>query len=404
MPGTPKLFAALGAFLGHLFPAWIGFRGGKGVATVPGCLLAIAWPAGLAFAIVWLAVAFLTRTSSAAALTASALTPIILVVMGQTAAALMFGLMVILLWAKHRANIARLLAGTNRGLGRVDGGPPSFSGSARPPRRRRPLDWLRLLRYENIGPRTFAGSAWPPRERQRGARGFAGPDRERQGWPDDPYRDHRGNRAGGRGDASRGRAFYRAWRAGLSGASAAYGFGAAHDCRTRQCFEPSALENRDCRRPQRIGGRARLAQLARGIARAGHVIAGGDRRAGASGDDRSRTIAVLAGGLGNIYPAEHEALLEQIVEHGAAISEMPFGWEARGARFSPPQPYCRGPLPGGCRRRGGSPVWLPHHREIRRRSGAGNLCGAGSTARSAGGSGPMISCATARRSAPKPRM
>jgi acyl phosphate:glycerol-3-phosphate acyltransferase len=117
MPGAPQLFAALGAFLGHLFPAWIGFRGGKGVATFLGCLLAVAWQAGLAFGIVWLAVAFLTRYSSAAALTASALTPIVLAGMGQIGAAFMFGIMAILLWAKHRANIARLLAGTESRIG-----------------------------------------------------------------------------------------------------------------------------------------------------------------------------------------------------------------------------------------------------------------------------------------------
>jgi acyl phosphate:glycerol-3-phosphate acyltransferase len=116
-PGQPELFAALGAFLGHLFPVWIGFKGGKGVATFFGCLLAIAWPAGLAFAIVWLAVAFLTRYSSAAALTASALTPIILMIMGETSAALIFGIMAILLFVKHRANISRLLAGTESRIG-----------------------------------------------------------------------------------------------------------------------------------------------------------------------------------------------------------------------------------------------------------------------------------------------
>ncbi len=84
-------------------------------------------------------------------------------------------------------------------------------------------------------------------------------------------------------------------------------------------------------------GLAFTAQLARGIARAGHVIVSGlargiDARAHQAALETG-TIAVLAGGLGNIYPAEHEALLEQIVEQGAAISEMPFGWEARGRDF-----------------------------------------------------------------------
>jgi len=116
-PGYPMLVAALGAFLGHLFPACLKFRGGKGVATFLGCLLGVAWQAALAFGIVWLAVAFLTRTSSAAALAASALTPIVLLILGRSDTALMFGLMAILLWVKHRANIARLAAGTESRIG-----------------------------------------------------------------------------------------------------------------------------------------------------------------------------------------------------------------------------------------------------------------------------------------------
>ncbi|MGH6798955.1 MAG: glycerol-3-phosphate acyltransferase, partial [Roseiarcus sp.] len=116
-PGFPML-AALGAFLGHLFPAWLKFRGGKGVATFLGCLLAAAWQAGLAFGIIWLGVAFLTRYSSAAALAASALTPIVLAIMGRRDAALMFGVMATLLCIKHHANISRLLAGTESRIGK----------------------------------------------------------------------------------------------------------------------------------------------------------------------------------------------------------------------------------------------------------------------------------------------
>jgi acyl phosphate:glycerol-3-phosphate acyltransferase len=116
-PGSPTLAAALGAFLGHLFPAWLKFRGGKGVATFLGCLLGVAWQAALAFGIVWLAVAFISRISSAAALAASALTPIVLMIIGQSGAALMFGLMTILLWVKHRANISRLAAGAEPRIG-----------------------------------------------------------------------------------------------------------------------------------------------------------------------------------------------------------------------------------------------------------------------------------------------
>jgi acyl phosphate:glycerol-3-phosphate acyltransferase len=116
-PGPAMLVAALGAFLGHLFPAWLKFRGGKGVATFLGCLLGVAWQAALAFGIIWLAVAVLTRISSAAALAASALTPVVFIATGQNGAAAIFGLMTILLWVKHRANIARLAAGTESRIG-----------------------------------------------------------------------------------------------------------------------------------------------------------------------------------------------------------------------------------------------------------------------------------------------
>jgi acyl phosphate:glycerol-3-phosphate acyltransferase len=117
-PAYPSLLAAFGAFLGHLFPVWLRFHGGKGVATFLGCLLAVAWPAGLAFAFVWLTVAGVTRYSSAAALAASALTPFVLFVFGRTDAAIVFGLMAILLWTKHRANISRLASGTESRIGR----------------------------------------------------------------------------------------------------------------------------------------------------------------------------------------------------------------------------------------------------------------------------------------------
>ncbi len=111
-PGPPMLAAALGAFLGHLFPVWLKFKGGKGVATFLGCLLATAWQAAIAFGLAWLAVAYLTRYSSAAALAASALTPLVLLSAGESGAALIFGLMTLILWERHSANIARLAAGT----------------------------------------------------------------------------------------------------------------------------------------------------------------------------------------------------------------------------------------------------------------------------------------------------
>lgn len=109
--------AALGAFLGHLFPLFLSFRGGKGVATFIGCLAAIAWPVALGFAAVWLVVAVLTRYSSAAALSASVATPAILAALGHREAAILFVLLAAMIWVKHRTNIARLVAGTESKIG-----------------------------------------------------------------------------------------------------------------------------------------------------------------------------------------------------------------------------------------------------------------------------------------------
>jgi glycerol-3-phosphate acyltransferase PlsY len=116
-PPAPVLAAAAGAFLGHLYPVWLGFKGGKGVATFLGCLLAIAWPAGLAFIAVWLGTAAITRLSSLAALLASALTPAFLLASGQLGSALVFACLAAILWVKHRPNIARLRAGTETRIG-----------------------------------------------------------------------------------------------------------------------------------------------------------------------------------------------------------------------------------------------------------------------------------------------
>ena len=106
----PAIVAAIGAFLGHLFPVWLRFRGGKGVATYIGLLLGLAWPAAIAFCAVWLAVAAATRYSSLAALIASAATPAFLWWRGDVTAAAVFLLLSALLWIMHRANIMRLIA------------------------------------------------------------------------------------------------------------------------------------------------------------------------------------------------------------------------------------------------------------------------------------------------------
>lgn len=111
------MVAGLGAFLGHVYPVWLGFRGGKGVATFLGVLVGLAWQAAIGFAVVWLAVAFLTRYSSLAALTASLLVPIGLVVIGANGLALLFAVMTAIIFYKHRANISRLLAGAESRIG-----------------------------------------------------------------------------------------------------------------------------------------------------------------------------------------------------------------------------------------------------------------------------------------------
>lgn len=111
------IMAALGAFLGHLFPVWLGFKGGKGVATFIGCLLGLKPAAVLAFAALWLAVAAVTRYSSLAALLASAATPVVLWLLDERRMAGLFVLFAVLLWWKHSQNIKRLRAGTEGRIG-----------------------------------------------------------------------------------------------------------------------------------------------------------------------------------------------------------------------------------------------------------------------------------------------
>ena len=111
------LVAGLGAFLGHLFPVWLKFKGGKGVAVYIGVLIGFYWPAALIFIAIWLAVAALSRYSSLAALVASALIPLALWGLGQPSAAALFLLLSALLWIMHRANIGRLLQGSEGKIG-----------------------------------------------------------------------------------------------------------------------------------------------------------------------------------------------------------------------------------------------------------------------------------------------
>jgi acyl phosphate:glycerol-3-phosphate acyltransferase len=112
------LVAGLAAFLGHVFPVWLRFRGGKGVATYLGLLAAFAWPAAILFAVVWIAVAAVSRYSSLSALTASLVSPLAVFWLGHYREAFLMSVLTLVLWFMHRANILRLAAGTESRLGR----------------------------------------------------------------------------------------------------------------------------------------------------------------------------------------------------------------------------------------------------------------------------------------------
>jgi len=114
---TAAMLAALGAFLGHLFPVWLKFKGGKGVAVYIGILLGLFWPAALVFCLIWLATAFASRYSSLSALIASVITPPLLWWSGHAGFAMLFAVLTLLLFYMHRENIKRLVAGTESKIG-----------------------------------------------------------------------------------------------------------------------------------------------------------------------------------------------------------------------------------------------------------------------------------------------
>jgi len=112
------MLAALGAFLGHLFPVWLKFKGGKGVAVYIGVLIGLLWPAALLFCAVWLITAGISRYSSLSALIASVVIPIFLWWFSQPALAMLCSVLSILLIIMHRENIKRLAAGTEGRIGK----------------------------------------------------------------------------------------------------------------------------------------------------------------------------------------------------------------------------------------------------------------------------------------------
>ncbi|MFD2740235.1 glycerol-3-phosphate 1-O-acyltransferase PlsY [Sulfitobacter aestuarii] len=109
--------AGLAAMLGHCYPVWIGFRGGKGVATFLGVLLALAWPVGLGCCLAWLIAAVISRTSSLAALFSASVSTFLLVFLGYGEALLLGVLLTLLLFWRHRSNIRRIKAGTEPRIG-----------------------------------------------------------------------------------------------------------------------------------------------------------------------------------------------------------------------------------------------------------------------------------------------
>jgi glycerol-3-phosphate acyltransferase PlsY len=113
------LLAGVAAFVGHCFPVWLRFKGGKGVATFLGVLLGVHWPTMLIAALVWIGTAALTRYSSLSALVASAAAPLLLLVFGRQEAAVMALVLAVIIWIRHRANLRRLLAGEEARIGRA---------------------------------------------------------------------------------------------------------------------------------------------------------------------------------------------------------------------------------------------------------------------------------------------
>jgi acyl phosphate:glycerol-3-phosphate acyltransferase len=113
----PGLLGGFAAFIGHLFPIWLGFKGGKGVATYLGVLLAVFPVMVLVFAFVWLSIAKLSRYSSLSALVATLVIPVVLWLIGQPETALVTAAMTVITWAKHKENIERLISGTEGKIG-----------------------------------------------------------------------------------------------------------------------------------------------------------------------------------------------------------------------------------------------------------------------------------------------
>lgn len=121
LPGGGAALGGVMAFIGHLYPVWLRFKGGKGVATMLGVTLALYWPIGLIFAGVWIGMLVLVRISSASGMSAAIAAPIAAFLLGQQAILPALGAMAALVLWKHRPNIQRLLKGTEPRVGQKSG-------------------------------------------------------------------------------------------------------------------------------------------------------------------------------------------------------------------------------------------------------------------------------------------
>jgi glycerol-3-phosphate acyltransferase PlsY len=112
------VIAGFAAFIGHIFPVWLGFKGGKGVATYIGVMFGLNWRMGLLFLLVWIATAAITRYSSLSALVAMLVVPVVQYLTGDPKIAMVAAVMTVIAYAKHHANISRLLSGAESKIGK----------------------------------------------------------------------------------------------------------------------------------------------------------------------------------------------------------------------------------------------------------------------------------------------
>lgn len=115
----PERYAAAGALVGHLYPVWLKFRGGKGVATYLGILIALLWPAAIVYAVIWLGLLLTIRISSVAGMAAAISAPVTAAILHSSLFPMLLGFALLVLW-KHRENILRLKAGTEPRIGRAN--------------------------------------------------------------------------------------------------------------------------------------------------------------------------------------------------------------------------------------------------------------------------------------------